>query len=191
MKTINDFWNKFRGISKIIREFPEEDNIIQLVDNLVKTLGDFSWEYGPSINTDFYFSLSPNLNPDNLVLIKDIISSAPKIEGWEFIAGKPKKREFIPSWIILDDKEEEIKINASNWRCIIYKYSDNTYDLDVEITNLNCNEDTKYYAVDIHLINLIGELSYIELITDIKIVSKFSPEEYDKSIMMKDILKYL
>jgi hypothetical protein len=87
------FWNAMSVLLNNIASDPENNSLIQQVNVLVDTLGDFDWEYGPLDSSGYYFCLSPNGQENLVQAIDEIIALAPKLVGWKFIACKPRKPE--------------------------------------------------------------------------------------------------
>lgn len=190
-KKIHEFWSFISGISKELAATPNNDNLINKIDSAVYAFGDYDWEYGPSQSKDFYFALSPNLRIDLIQEVEYIVSLAPVIENWEIISCKPKKFEPLEKWNMYNEKGEKIVVNTKEWECIIYKFPDNTIELDILINNLEGNDEIKYLAVDIHLSNIMGEKKYIQTISNFKIVAEFSGETGKRAVKVRDIEMYI
>jgi len=185
------FWNKFRDISEAIVKEPNNSTLINKLDEDVNELGEFDWEYGPSNIKEYYFCLSPNFQKELSPIIEEIISVAPELKDWEFLAYKPKK-EWVGEWMMLNDDGEEIIINSEDWECMVYKFQDGTYDLDVKINqDLNTNDKTFENAVDVLLTNVLGEKKYMELVVDVKIVEAFEKENKDQATLVKHLDRYI
>jgi len=179
------FWIKILQVLSKVRVNPEDQVLIKELDDIVFNFGEYEWEYGPSQKTDFYFCLSPNLNAELLDEVDAIILAAPELAGWEFISCKPRKKD-VTKWSMSDQNGNEIVINTLNWRCIVYKYPDDTLELDV-MTDSKTDLDTQYSAVDIHIMNLIGEREYMKYITSFTIVKNFPSDDEHKSIPMDQL----
>ena len=190
-KKYNEFWSEFSVLSRKILDNPLDDETINKVDALVYDLGEFDWEYGPSKKREYYFALSPNLRLDLLDEVDKIVSLAPEMPDWEIISCKPKKEEELDQWSMLNQNEEEIEIDTTGWSCILYKFQDGTYEIDVKVGPINGDEDTKYTAVTIQLTNILGERKYLTAIANFKIVDEFSSEISNRSILVKDLDSYI
>jgi hypothetical protein len=134
--------------------------------------------------------LSPNRQESQIEEVDEIISLAPSLAGWEFISCKPRKTEIL-SWYMLNEKNEKIMVDARNWKCVVYKFPDNTVDLDIKVEEVRGDIDTQYTAVDIHLTNLLGERNYLKIVKQINIVSEFSEKERGRSIPVNDLFKVI
>jgi len=188
---VKNFWTEFEVISNEIIKYPESIYLIQKLDHLVDDLGPYSWEYGPSVSREYYFSLSPNLNEELLNELDKIILLAPQIKGWEFFSGKPKKNELLTEFTIENEAKIEIKIDTTSWECIIYKFQDGKYELDVKIFEIAGDEDTAYSALDVHLVNLLGERCYIKKISGVSLISEFDQKVKGRAILLNNICKYI
>lgn len=119
------FWGKFKQESdNIYNNYAEDSNICLLIDDMIKILGDYSWEIGPSITNDnkLSFVISPNLSSKKLKETEYIISLSPKISKWEFNSAIPPKVDWdlkfkynstqlgIP--ILIDGIKWEYKLNS-------------------------------------------------------------------------------
>jgi hypothetical protein len=187
---VAEFWKTIFPVLERVLTDHENDQLIMQLDSIVSAYCDFDWEYGPSEKTDFYFCLSPNLREELIDEIDDVISRAPNLIGWEFICGKPRKPGVV-NWVMLNEREEEITIDAHSWRCVVYKFPDNTVDLDIKLTGVNGNLDTQCIAVDILLTNILGERSFIKVVKGVNIVSEFEERNAEKSIVIEDLFKVI
>lgn len=187
---IKSFWNHLTPLLLEINISPENNELIHRIDNFISEEAEFDWEYGPSSTADFYFCLSPNLREELIDDVERMIALAPSIDGWEFIAGKPRKDEIVP-WIMLGENDEEIEVDPSEWRFILYKFKDNTFDIDVKLDGLNGSQDFQYLVVNIFLTSALGEKEFMRLIKNINIVEEFYGGSNAKSIPMIEIYKVI
>src|SRR5690606_41563421 len=69
---ISSFWEWFETQEKRIRDIlndelhPEREELVQMMDNQVLSLGLFTWEMGPDGSNAFYLTISPNGDPELL-----------------------------------------------------------------------------------------------------------------------------
>lgn len=168
----------------------EDYNNSTLIDDLdkrVTLLGErMDWEIGPLNNREQYFCLSPNLNENLIPLVREIVEAAPELKNWKVIPFKPKKG-WIGQWKMFNETGKEIMVDADSWRCVLYKFEDDVYEIDVKVEHVDGNDDIKYLAVDIVLTNLLGEEVYLKTIKNISLVKGFE----EKSISIKDLDKIL
>ncbi|MEL6625438.1 MAG: hypothetical protein AAFQ83_17545 [Bacteroidota bacterium] len=181
------FWERFSLLSEDLLSNPESSELIRRLDRLVQELGDFDWEYGPSAVAEFYFSISPNFRVDLIQDVNEIVAVAPRIINWELIAGRPRKREILNEFVITNIYGEDLEVNAKDWMCILYKFKNQTYDLDVQINGLHVDEETQYQAVEIHISNLIGEMIFLSKIKNISIVEDFDSNLESRAIPLVNL----
>jgi hypothetical protein len=184
------FWNATVPLLKQVLVEPESDELIKQIDKVVSDFGDYDWEYGPSKKTQFYFCLSPNFREELIDEIDKIISLAPTLNGWEYISCKPRKEE-LPKWNMLNENDEEITIDARSWKCVVYKFPDQTIDIDIKIEGIKGNLDTQRMAVDIQLTNLLGERNYIKIVKGVNIVSEFSEKDKGRAIPVNELYEVI
>ena len=188
---IHSFWNEVNSFSKEIILMPDDDVLIKKVDAAVRSLGDYDWEYGPADEHLYYFALSPNFKVELLPEIDYIVYLAPAIDGWEIVSCKPQKSELLEEFEIQNEGDAPSLIDTKGWECIIYKYPDQTIELDIRINNIEASDDIKYLAVDIHLSNLLGERKYIEKIKSVSIVNEFPEDIKARCVPVRDIDSYI
>lgn len=186
----DSFWKSLTPLLDQVLKDPENDTLINQIDDLVSKLGEYDWEYGPGKKAEFYFCISPNLNADLIPQIDEIISHAPVLDGWEFISCKSRKEDVF-SWMMLNENGEEITIDTHGWKCVVYKFSDGTVDLDVKISGVKGDSDIQQLAVNIHLTNLLGERNFIKVVKGFNIVSEFAEKDKGRSIPVNDLFKLI
>ncbi len=187
---IDGFWKAISPLLEKVLTNPENEGLIKQIDNLVSTFGDYDWEYGPSNKTEYYFCLSPNFQEDLIDEVDEIVSFAPSLSGWEYLSCKPRKPEVF-SWVMLNENDEEITVDTRKWKCVVYKFPDNTVDLDVKIDDVRGNSDTQNLAVDIHLTNVLGERNYIKIVKGVSIVSQFAEKDRLRSIPVHELFEVI
>lgn len=187
---ISAFWLFFEAIAAEISNNPEDIELIARIDQEVSKLGEISWEYGSDGDDDFYFSLSPNFRFELIAYTDFIVSLSPNISRWRFISGKPQKLELIEEFAFINEDGTEIPINTKNWYVISYKFEDGTYDIDV-ILDTNLDIETNCLALKTAMINLLGEINYLRIVNEVKIVEKFDSNVRGKGIPFKHLVKVL
>lgn len=189
-KEIQTFWEEFKAISTDLIRSPNDKNLIKEINASIMKLGNLDWEYGPFNDKNrFYFCLSPNFNAKNIPVIEQIITAAPKIERWKFLAYKPKK-EWVGRWKMEGNNDRILTIDSTNWKAVAYKFPDNTYDIDVKLDSWNYEEDASI-AVDILLVNVLGEEKYMRLVENVRIVDEFEGDSKDKGIYFRYLDKVI
>jgi hypothetical protein len=181
-----EFWKQIAPLLIEALNDPEGIELTNKIDSVVKDFSGYDWEYGPSKVEEFYFSLSPGSQVKNFEEIDEVISLAPRLRGWEFISGKPRKEELL-NFLMLNENNEEISIETQNWECVVYRFPDQTVDLDVKLDGINGNTDTQYYALDIHLTNLLGERNYLRVVKNFNIVSEFSHRDSPQAFPVNQV----
>jgi hypothetical protein len=188
---INKFWTWFKSISVDLLANPTDNSLVTQLDNRVSILGHFDWEIGPWGENLYYFTISPNLNITRLELTQQMIDSAPQCEGWHFLPSKPPKVDWKGIWKMKNEVGKEILIDTNNWKYILYKFDDGTFDADIKINNIDGDEDTQNLAVDIAITGYIGEENFIRLINHINIVDQFEEDTKSNSSLLKHIKKHI
>jgi hypothetical protein len=187
---ITTFWKEMSPLLTKVLGDPENAGLISQIDTVVKEFSDYDWEYGPSKVKQFYFCLSPSWQEKYIEEIDDIISNAPNLEGWEFKSCKPRKEEIL-SFFILNESKVEILIQTQKWKCVMYRFKDQTVDLEVMVDEVSGDSDTQYYALNIHLTNLLGERNYLRIVKNVKIVSEFSEKDASLAFNVNDLFGHL
>jgi hypothetical protein len=187
---ISKFWDWFKTISANLRINPTDTYFINLLDREVNKLGNVDWEIGPWEENVMFLAISPNLNIDQLELTQRIVSSAPEVPGWKFLPSKPPK-DWQGIWKMENEFGKSILIDASEWKYILYRFDDGTFDIDINISDFDGNKTTQYMAVDIALTGYLGEETFMNLIQEVNIVDEFSEELSGKATSLKNIRKHI
>ncbi|WP_306565166.1 hypothetical protein [Flavobacterium lindanitolerans] len=173
---ISNFWNWFVKNEKLLAPKIITDNLIDVLDKKILSLGDFSWEIRRGEEKENMLIISPGGNLALLAVTKNIIELAPDMTFWEFQYFKPAK-----DWkfrFSIDNGDVKRMLDASDWEYVLLKFPDGTYDIILKAESLNSlpkgyQED----AVEIVLESSIGEKLRLELIKDIEIANEI-PNEY-------------
>lgn len=177
---IEKFWMFFKTIASEILDDPENAELIARLDAEVDGLGEFSWEYGPT-DDGLYFCLSPNFRFDLIPDTEFAISLAPTIPNWKFVSGKPQKLEAVQTFTFLNEDGTETLVNTENWYAILYKFKDNTFDIDFML-DTHLDKKLSYLALHTAMVNLLGEINYMRKVNEVKIVEKFDSNTNQKGI---------
>lgn len=173
---ILSFWQWFESVSETLFKNIEAFEIISELDKKVKMLGPFDWEIGPVDDNLLYLAISPKLSEEFLKVTKEIVSHAPAIKGWWTLYAKPKK-EYIPVFNMVNEKGKNISVDISNWEYVLFLFEDGAFDIELRISSINGNLETKNLAVDVALTSLMGEERFMSLIKNIRIVDNFGENE--------------
>ena len=161
------------------------------VDAAIDGLGRFDWEIGPYRDENYYFAISPNLDTHKLETTKEFIKYAPICAGWTFLPSKPIKNDWKGIWKMHNEDEKEILVDSNNWRYVLYKFEDETFDMDIIIDDIDGNKDTIDMAIDIGLTGYLGEEKFIELIKHIEVVSNIEGQDPNKTTLVKYIKDHI
>jgi len=186
-KAVNNFWTWFKKNKDYLMSDKITKLLIKKLDEEIIRLGNFNWEIREGINEDNMLIISPGGDINLLSITKEIILSAPKIEGWEFYHYKPCK-----NWDYKLSLHEFFNLkktlDVKDWEYVLYSFSDGTFDIVLKANNLNSmSENEKYIIIDIVLESILGEEISLKLIKKIDIVDKFEDTEYDR----KSSIEYL
>ena len=176
IKEIHRFWSWFAKNEKLLAPKLITDNLIDVLDKKILSLGDFSWEIRRGEEKENMLIISPGRNLALLAATKNIIELAPDMTFWEFQYFKPAK-----DWkfrFSIDNGDVKRMLDASDWEYVLLKFPDGTYDIILKAESLNpLPKDYQEDAVEIVLESSIGEKLRLELIKDIEIVNEI-PNEY-------------
>jgi len=185
------FWEWFQSISDDLMLNPTRPDLIYQIDNRVSDFNQLDWEIGPWGNDKYYFAISPNLDSSKLEFTREFVKYAPKCPGWFFLPSKPEKSDWKGIWKMVNEKGTEILVDSSHWRYILYKFEDETFDMDIVIDDINGDDNTINLAVDIALTGYLGEEKFMTDIQNVKIVTSFEEEHQDKVSMLKHIKSHI
>ncbi|WP_416878460.1 hypothetical protein [Litorimonas sp.] len=155
-----EFWEWFKENNGALVPDKISDDLQKSVDVWMSKLNIPAWEIGPFTEKPplSFFAFSPSGDIETFEMSKSITAAAPEIEGWIFLAAKPPKkwnRKFLWS-------RNEIEIDASNWKFLIYKYDDGLSDIvliDDVLPNMKLEE--KKRIVDFVVESEIGEIGML------------------------------
>lgn len=176
MNKVLFFWKWFESVSDALHLNLENVDILSELDNKVKELGPFDWEIGPVDDNLLYLAISPRLNEEYLKITKEIVSYAPSCKGWWILYAKPRK-EYAPVFSMVNEKGKSILVDISDWEYVLFLFEDGTFDIDLRISSIDGNLETKNLAVDVALTGLMGEERFMALIKNIRIVNDFGENE--------------
>jgi hypothetical protein len=186
---IVSFWKWFESVSDALFQNNENFGILSELDTKVKTLGPFDWEVGPVDDNLIYLAISPRLNEEYLTITKEIVSYAPSCKGWWILYAKPRK-EYAPVFNMVNENGKSILVDISVWEYVLFLFEDGTFDIDLRISTIDGNLETKNLAVDVVLTSLMGEERFMALIKNIRIVDNFGENE-KQAIKLKQINEHI
>jgi len=182
-KEISLFWEWVKNNIEHLNPKTITDEYINELETKIEKLGDFSWEIGFDSKVGKYFlTISPEGDFELLQLSKDIILHAPKIENWIFYSSKPPKQWKLKFNLLIDDKK--VLFDANEWRYVLYKYSDNKYDIVIQVPEYYALYKEYFFQIgDIAVTGELGEGFVIEYINEIELVFEFDDNQTGKDFI--------
>src|SRR5690606_33317585 len=175
---ISSFWEWFETQEKRIRDIlndelqPEREELVQIMDNQVLSLGLFTWEMGPDGSNAFYLTISPNGDPELLRLSKSIVGASPAFPDWTFYYAKPIKEE--PIELKLYDEEYNLHVvNAQSWQFGLSLTSSGHVDITIVANNMKrLDQETRIGAGNLVISSLLGEECHILHVRHVHVTTK-------------------
>lgn len=166
---IFSFWKWFSHNHQQLKSDGYDPAILEQLDTTISEWG-LSWEIGPGKTKKNSLTISPKTDVELLQLTEKIIADAPSLYNWEYYASKQAKE----NWYLLNLVKERISIDASNWEYMLLKYEDGKTEILIKADNLmHYDESTKELVVEIILINLLGEKTFMQRINYFDTVDSF------------------
>lgn len=175
---ISSFWEWFEIQEKRIREIldderhPEREELVQMMDNQVLSLGLFTWEMGPDGSSAFYLTISPNGDPELLKLSQSIVEASPALPAWTFYHAKPIKEETIE--LKLYDEEYNLHfVHAKDWRFDLSPTSNGQVDITIVAKNMkHLDRETQIGAGNLVISSLLGEECHILYVRHVRVTTQ-------------------
>lgn len=177
---INSFWSWIKNNIEYLAPKKITTEYINLLDEEIGKLADFSWEIGfDNIVNKNFLTISPEGDTELLELSRTIINEAPTIEGWIFYSAKPPKQWKLIFNLLING--EKIQFNATEWKYILYKYPDNVYDIVIKVPQFYMPYKEYFHQIgDIAVTGELGEEFVIEYVNEIELVYEFNEREIGK-----------
>ena len=169
-----------------------DSGFINSLDKRISKIGNISWELGPGLRKPENNALvfSPNGDSELLGQTSMIVDMAPFCKGWEFYPAKPPKK-WQMRFSMEDDRGKTYEIDAANWKYVLLKYRDDTFNIVIRMPDLGqLPEGMKYTAAEILLDGELGEEERIKRIIEIEIVDEFDDLLKSKTSSMKDFRQH-
>lgn len=168
---ILDFWRWFASVCGGFASHFENAALLKELDQHVTALGPFTWEVGPSRNSnDSILVISPGGHAELLQETKTIVDLAPACPGWQFFSAKQPK-DWERRFFMNDSQGNQLAVDASEWRYVLYGYPDGVFDIVVHAPDLaGLSEQDQITAAEIVLDGELGEEARLSLINEIEIV---------------------
>jgi hypothetical protein len=195
MGTHQDFWQWFSSQANIF--FNSIKNADHVEDTFVTPMS----EQLDSIREGFYFSagmydentielvITADCNVKNIVFVEELVAEAPKVEGWNIVALKQPSPAAaygltVDGYTFDDDK----MFFFSNDH---YYYPD---EIDITIVHVDLNDENikrVTLGVNMFLDNYLGELTYVNIIDNLKIMGlKGAPSDLVPITKLIDFLRW-
>lgn len=188
---IAKFWRWFQTIANDLAANFENEGLLAELDERVSELGDVSWELGPGKAEENALAITPDGSKEWLPVTQHIIELAPRISGWEFQSARPQ-RDWDMQFSIEGAGGTPLRIDARQWRYVLFKYPDNTFDIVLEQNNLHSiSDDDRYAAAIVLLDGTVGERRRLALLGGIEAVETLSAEHARKANPMHHLAQHL
>jgi hypothetical protein len=195
---VKDFWRWFQSNADEFLKNQYNNELIEKIDKFIDSFNvTLDWEIGPvegasseQNKVEQYLCISPCLNEDLVPLTREIISLAPACDSWLFLPAKPAKGWF-PEWNMLNEVNQAIAIDASDWKYLLYLFDDGTYEMDVYVDNVDGNANTRLLAAEIAITNLLGEDMLMNTIKNIQVVPEISQGDLNKWSDLENLKRHL
>jgi len=169
----------------------ERDHIIDQLDDLILTLGVFTWEIGPGSIKSWQLTISPNGDAELLKKSKEIMERAPDLPYWEFNYSKSAK-EWDRQTLIYDENMIQQEIDATNWQYVALQQDDGMVELIMEASNISdLDQETAVSAANLVVMNEIGEETKIEQICKVDIVGQLGAEYEKQKSVINNLKKHI
>jgi hypothetical protein len=114
--------------------------------------------------------ISPGGHAERLPETKTIVDLAPPCTGWQFFSAKQPK-EWERCFLMNDSQGNQLAVDASEWRYVLYEYPDGVFDIVVHAPGLaGLSEQDQISAAEIVLDCELGEETRLSLIDEIEVV---------------------
>jgi hypothetical protein len=172
-KDILDFWRWFLENKDKLESDSYDPTTLHQLDKTISNW-DLNWEIGPGQSKENSLTISPKGSYVLLPLTEQIISKAPALDKWQFFSTKQPKT----NWHLLELYQDNISVNASEWKYVLLKYEDEKIEVLIKADNLlKYDKETKELIVEIVLMNLLGERMFMERVDYFDVVNDFDSED--------------
>ncbi|MGF2411804.1 hypothetical protein [Ferruginibacter sp.] len=172
-KDILNFWRWFVENKDKLESDTYDPTILQQLDKTISNW-ELNWEIGPGQSKENSLTISPKGSPVLFRLTEQIISKAPELDKWQFYSTKQPK----VGWHLLELYQDNISVNASQWKYVLLKYDNEKIEVFIKADNLlKYDKETKEVIVEIVLMNLLGERMFMQRVDYFEVVDKFDSED--------------
>jgi hypothetical protein len=124
---ISRFWRWFCNHQRQLRNVADDPILLAELERKLSEIGQRFWEIGPftAASDELYFAIALGKDPHRMPAIEQVINAAPKLDGWRFLVGKPRK-----SWQrAVRWGEDRLLIDANDWQFVLYRFPDGLHDV--------------------------------------------------------------
>jgi hypothetical protein len=188
---ILEFWRWFEGIADKLGSNFDNPTLLEELDRQVARLGGVAWELGPGSSAENSLAISPDGAADLLPLTQQIVSLAPEIPHWEFLPARPARPQNL-EFSIGTTTGSEIDIDARQWRYVLFRFPDGTFDLVLEQGNMgSASDEERFTAAVVLLDGLLGEARRLRSIGCIETVAALESGPKEKASPVASLVAHL
>ena len=175
------FWSWFQSVAEQLSENYDNPALLADLDAKVSELGNLAWELGPGSREENALAISPDGVAEWLPITQRIAAMAPAIPRWEFHPARPA-RDWNLEFSITASAGGDIDIDAREWRYVIFRFPDGTFDLILEQNNLfSASDEDRFTASVVLLDGLLGEARRLLWIRDVESVVNLPHDQVAKA----------
>lgn len=172
-KKYEQFWKWFDQNRDRYEGDEISDQSIELIDQKITSLGDVTWEIGPGRIKLLALTISPGGDATLLQQTKEIVSYAPILNDWEFNYAKPVKEW--DNFFYLMINGQELGVDISKWKYVIYKTEGYKFDIEVHLFDLpplllTEKDEVLYGIVEMVIESILGEETRLERIDELSFI---------------------
>lgn len=188
---IDAFWLWFSGVAARLAADIEDETLGADLDARVARLGDIGWEVGPGTNAACALVVSPDGVRERLSLTERIVARAPQIPGWEIHSSKPPKVWDL-RFEMQCDSGRTVDVDAREWRYVLWKFPDGTFDVVVEQRDLQGVTDAdRLRAAAIVVEGTVGERIRLSILPRIEGLESLPADQAGKATPIRHLREHL
>ena len=179
------FWQWFVKNSTIIKQVIEHNDtnqserIVEELNNFILDFGMFTWDIGQNEDNVWFFLISPNGDPELLLMSQRIMADAPSHLEWLFLSSRPSK-SWDRQFSIYNNEMDLIQIDGTYWSYLAFEEDNGQIELVFEAQNIaHLDEETAEFAVNQFLVNELGEKERILKISSVTVVPIIDEEDQE------------
>jgi hypothetical protein len=165
------------------RVIKDKDAQKALSVNLAKFSPSIRWEVGPYDDERSFFAFSPNLDPDLLPLTEALANSAPAVQGWVFLAARPRKRWHSRSIRMTSNNGTSARYELDNWLYYLTSFKNGEFfDVNLVPFGTEASKPELQRLGELLVQSELGERIFIEFVDRVNIVSPEKLKHYGNKI---------